>query len=88
MKKEIKNLRNEIIKLFDENDEFIQINSIGLKFFNFYIYNEFLNKYIRYKINFKNCTFRKFEYDFNYYPIEYSNFYLMNDIINIYNTTI
>ena len=83
MKKEIKQLKKEIINLFDKNDEFIQINSIGLKFFDFYIYNN--NNYINYKINFKNCTFRIINSNNkSYYPIEYSKFYLMDDIINIY----
>ena len=83
MKKEIKNLRNEIINLFDKNDEFIQINSIGLKFFDFYIYNN--NNYIRYKINLKDKKYKIINSNNkSYYPIEYSKFYLMDDIINIY----
>ena len=83
MKKEIKNLRNEIINLFDKNDEFIQINSIGLKFFDFYIYNN--NNYIRYKINLKDKKYKIINSNNkSYESVEYSKFYLMNDIINIY----
>ena len=89
-KKIIKVLRNEIIDLFDRNNELI-INSLGLKYFDFYIFNDFTKKYIRYKINFKNATFKKFEDDFNYYPIEYLEYLeyeIIKNIINIYNTIV
>ena len=88
-KKIIKILRKEIIELLDKNDEFILIiNSLGLKYFDFYIFNDFTKKYIRYKINFKNATFRKFKNDFNYYLIRYSDYEILQDIINIYNTIV
>ena len=88
-KKIIKILRNEITELLDKNDEFILIiNSLGLKYFDFYTWNDFTKDYIRYKINFKNATFKKFEDDFNYYPIKYAKYERLQDIINIYDTII
>ena len=86
-KKIIKILRNEIIELLDKNDEFILIiNSLGFKYFDFYIFNDFTKKYVRYKINFKNATLRKFKNDFNYYPIEYLECETLKNIIKIYDT--
>ena len=88
-KKIIKILRNEIIELLDKNDEFrLIINSLGFKYFDFYTFNDFTKKYIRYKINFKNATFRKFKNDSNYYPIKHSNYEIFQNIINIYDTIV
>ena len=88
-KKIIKVLRKEITELLDKNDEFILIiNSLGLKYFDFYTFNDFTKKYIRYKINFKNATYRKFKNDSNYYPIKYSNYEIFQNIINIYDTIV
>ena len=86
-KKIIKILRKEITELLDKDNEFILIiNSLGLKYFDFYTFNDFTKKYIRYKINFKNATFRKFKNDSNYYPIKYLNYEIFQNIINIYDT--
>ena len=88
-KKIIKVLRKEITELLDKNDEFILIiNSLGLKYFDFYTFNDFTKKYIRYKINFKNATFRKFKNDSNYYPIKYLEHEIFQNILNIYDTII
>ena len=88
-KKIIKVLRKEITELLDKNDEFILIiNSLGLKYFDFYTFNDFTKKYIRYKINFKNATFRKFKNDSNYYPIEYLEYETLKNVIKIYDTIV
>ena len=84
-KKIIKVLRKEITELLDKNDEFILIiNSLGLKYFDFYIFDEFTKKYDRCKINFKNATFKKFKNDSNYYPIKYLECETLKNVIKIY----
>ena len=86
-KKIIKILRKEITELLDKNDEFILIiKSIGLKYFDFYIFDDSTEKYVRYKINLKNATLRKFKNDSNYYPLKSSNHEIFQNIINIYDT--
>ena len=88
-KKIIKILRKEIIELLDKNDEFMLIiNSLGLKYFDFYTWDDFTKNYIRYKINFKNATFRKFKNDSKYYPIKYFEHETLQNIINIYDTIV
>ena len=88
-KKIIKVLRKEIIELFNnKNNEYIIINSLGLIYFDFYTFNDFTKRYIRYKINFKNATFRKFKNDSNYYPIEYLEDETLKNVINIYDTIV
>ena len=87
-KKIIKILRKEIIDLFNKNNEHIIINSLGLKYFYFYTFDDFTKKYIRYKINFKNATFREFKNDSNYYPIEYLEYETLKNVIKIYDTIV
>ena len=73
MQEKIKKFKYQIIELFDKNNEFIKINSLGSKYFDFYIYSN--NNYINYKINLCNKKYKIINSNNkNYEFVEYSNF--------------